>query len=446
VAERTRVIIMGAAGRDFHDFNVVFRQRADVEVVAFTAAQIPDIAGRTYPAELAGRLYPRGIPIHPESELERLIVLHDVHEVVFSYSDVSHEHVMHEAARANACDAGFRLLGPRATMLESRRPVVSVCAVRTGCGKSVVSRRVAAILRAAGLRVAVVRHPMPYGDLARQAAQRFASIEDLARHRCTIEEMEEYEPHLLAGGVVFAGVDYERILRMAEEESDAIVWDGGNNDVPFFVPDVEIVLVDPHRAGHETTYWPGEANLLRAHVLVVAKVDTARPDDVAAVRRAIARANPEARVIEAAMPIAVDDEPLVRGRRVLVIEDGPTVTHGGMEAGAGLLLARRLGAVPVDPRPFATGTIAAAYRDHARLGPVLPALGYSSGQLAELEETIARVPCDVVLVATPIDLGRVVTIAKPVARVRYDLEARAAEALADSLRPVIAAASGRSVA
>ena len=433
---RTRVVIMGAAGRDFHDFNTVFRDSPAHEVVAFTAAQIPQIAGRCYPPALAGPLYPTGIPVLPEQELEQLIDEHRVEQVVFSYSDLSHQEVMHRAARALSRGADFRLLGPRATMLPSRRPVVSVCAVRTGCGKSAVSRRVAGLLRQAGLRVAVVRHPMPYGDLAAQAVQRFAALPDLALHRCTIEEMEEYEPHLLAGSVVWAGVDYQRILRAAEAEADVIVWDGGNNDTPFFRSDLELVLLDPHRPGHERTHFPGEVNLLRAHALLITKVDTARPEDVAAVASAARRANPRARLLEAALPIRVEDEALLRGRRVLVVEDGPTVTHGGMAAGAGLIAARRLGATPVDPRPFAAGSLRLAYEEHPHLGPVLPALGYGREQLRELELTIGQVPCDAVLIATPIDLGRVVRIQRPATRARYELEERDG-GLRELLQPVI---------
>ena len=439
-AARTRVVILGAAGRDFHDFNLAFRERPDVEVVAFTAAQIAGIAGRHYPPALAGPLYPLGIPILPEAELPRLIAEQAVDQVVLSYSDLSHAEVMHKASLALAHGAGFRLLGPRVTMLESTRPVVSVCAIRTGCGKSAVSRRVAGLLRQAGLEVGVVRHPMPYGDLEAQAVQRFACLEDLSLQRCTIEEREEYEPHVRAGSVVWAGVDYGRVLRAVEAEADAIVWDGGNNDTPFFRPDLELVLLDPHRPGHERGYFPGEVNLLRAHALLITKVDTARPEDVQAVARAARAANPGARIVEAGLPLRVEGEEALRGRRVLVIEDGPTVTHGGMPGGAGLLTARRLGATPVDPRPHAVGSLRLAWEDHPHLGPVLPALGYGPTQVWELEQTIRRVPCDAVLVATPIDLARVVRIDRPVARVRYDLDEQADAALEELLAPVIAAA------
>jgi predicted GTPase len=420
--ERKRVLILGAAGRDFHNFNVAFRDHEEYEVVGFTAAQIPNIAGRLYPPELAGRLYPDGIPIHPEDELESLVDRHGVQEVVFSYSDVSYEELMHRASRAMARGADFRLLGPRSTMLRSAKPVVSVCAVRTGCGKSPATRRVAAALRREGLRVAVVRHPMPYGDLARQACQRFASVEDMRRAECTIEEMEEYEPHIAAGGVVFAGVDYERILRRAEAEADVVLWDGGNNDLPFFHPDLEVVLVDPHRAGHELRYFPGEVNLLRAAVVVVTKVDTADPASLRTVRANVRRLNPGATVIEAAMPVVVEEAERIRGRRVLVIEDGPTVTHGGMAYGAGAIAAERWGAAErVDPRPFAVGSIRRTFEAYPHMDRVLPAMGYGVEQLRELEESIARSHADVVVMATPADLRRHIRIGAPVCRVRYEL-------------------------
>jgi predicted GTPase len=433
--QRKKVLILGAAGRDFHDFNVAFRDNADYEVVAMTAAQIPNIAGRRYPPELAGRLYPEGIPIHPEDELEALIERLAVEEVVFAYSDVSHEHVMHLASRAMARGAGFRLLGPRSTMLRSSLPVVSVCAVRTGCGKSPATRRVAALLRAEGLRVAVVRHPMPYGDLARQACQRFATLEDMRRAACTIEEMEEYEPHVAAGGVVYAGVDYERILRRAEQEADVVLWDGGNNDLPFFQPDLEIVLVDPHRAGHELRYYPGETNLLRAHVVVITKVDSADAASLRTVRANVSRLNPDATVIDAAMPVVVDDAELIRGRRALVIEDGPTVTHGGMPHGAGAIAAERSGAAErVDPRPFAVGSIRRTLDAYPHIDRVLPAMGYGAEQLRELEETIAAARADVVVMATPADLRRHIRIAAPVCRVSYELEEVGRPTLYDVIR------------
>ncbi len=419
---RTKTVILGAAGRDFHNFNVAFRDDPQVDVLAFTAAQIPGIDERRYPPDLAGRLYPEGIPIVPEASLAELIVDRHVDQVVFSYSDVSHEDVMHKASLAVAWGADFRLLSARSTMLVAHKPVVSLCAVRTGCGKSPAARRVAALLRQHGKRVAVVRHPMPYGDLSRQAVQRFATEGDLVAADCTIEEREEYEPHLAAGNVVFAGVDYERILRRAEEEADVILWDGGNNDTPFFAPDLEIVLLDPHRAGHERTYYPGEVNFLRADVLLVNKVDSADPSATDLVRRNARAYNPRAQVIPCTMPVTVDRPEALRGRRVLVIEDGPTLTHGGMAFGAGTLAAQKHGAAElVDPRPYAVGSIALAYRRYPHLERVLPALGYGADQCRELEETIRRVPCDVVLVATPVDLRHLVPIAQPSCRASYEL-------------------------
>jgi predicted GTPase len=433
--ERKKVLILGAAGRDFHNFNVAFRERPEYEVVAFTAAQIPNIAGRRYPPALAGRLYPEGIPIHPEEELERLIDRHAIDEVVFAYSDVAHEDVMHLAARAMAQGADFRLLGPRATMLRSSRPVISVCAVRTGCGKSPATRRVAALLRAEGARVAVVRHPMPYGDLARQASQRFATLEDMRLAECTIEEIEEYEPHVSAGSVVFAGVDYAAILRQAEEEADVLLWDGGNNDLPFFRPDLEIVLVDPHRSGHELRYFPGEVNLRRAGVIVITKVDSAQPALLRAVRSNVRRVNPRAVVVEAALALQVEDAERIRGRRVLVIEDGPTVTHGGMPAGAGAIAAERHGARErLDPRPHAVGTLRRTFETYPHIDRVLPAMGYGVEQLRDLEESIARAKAEVVVMATPADLRRLIRIAAPVCRVGYELQEVGPPALGDVIR------------
>lgn len=433
----TKVLIMGAAGRDFHNFNVLFRDNARYQVVAFTAAQIPNIAGRRYPPSLAGLRYPRGIPIHAEDELESLIRAHRVDEVVFAYSDLSHEEVMHRASRAIACGADFRLCGAESTMLAARKPVISICAVRTGCGKSPAARKVAAILRSEGLRVVVVRHPMPYGDLASQAVQRFAAVEDLRRANCTIEEMEEYEPHLVNGMIVYAGVDYERILRRAEEEADVILWEGGNNDLPFFVPDLEIVLVDPHRAGHERSYFPGEVNLLRAHVLVLTKVDTAEKGWIEAVRQSIARWNPGATVIESAMPLSVQEPDRIKGRRVLVVEDGPTVTHGGMPFGAGALAARKFGALElVDPRPFAVGSLQETFLAYPQIGPVLPAMGYGAQQMRELELTIQAADCDLVLLATPVDLARHIRIQRPTCRVTYELEETGRPTLRDVLKDV----------
>ena len=400
----------------------MYRDDPAAEVVAFTAAQIPGIAGRRYPRELAGPRYPAGIPIEPEEDLERLVRERSVDQVVFAYSDVSHEHVMHLASRALASGADFVLLGGRRTMLPSAKPVVAVCAVRTGCGKGAVSRRVVEILRARGRRVAVVRHPMPYGDLLAQRVQRFTTFGDLDTAGATLEEREEYEPHLEAGSVVFAGVDYGEILKLAEAEADVIVWDGGNNDLPFFVPALHVCLVDPHRAGHESRYHPGEANLRLADVAVIVKEDTARSADVEAVRNAIRALNPRARIADTRLPISVEEPDKVRGRRVLAVEDGPTLTHGGMPTGAAELAARSLGATLVDPRPHARGSILKVFEEYPALGPVLPAMGYGAEQIAELEATINAVPCDLVLLGTPIDLGRSLTLRHPVARVRYRIE------------------------
>jgi len=420
---KDRVLIMGAAGRDFHNFNVYFRDNPAYEVVAFTAAQIPNIEGRTYPPDLAGAAYPDGVPIYSENDLAKLIRDLGVDQVVFSYSDVSHEYVMHKASTVLSAGADFRLLGMGNTMLQSSKPVVAVCAVRTGCGKSQTTRRVCDILRAMGKQVVVVRHPMPYGDLARQACQRFATYEDLDRHECTIEEREEYEPHIDRGVIVYAGVDYERILRQAESEADVVVWDGGNNDLPFYKPDLHIVVTDPHRAGHELKYYPGESNLRAADVVVINKIDTADFDDVVVVRENVMSLNPAATVVDAASPIFVDDPAAVRGRTVLVIEDGPTLTHGGMAYGAGVMAARRFGAAKiVDPRPYAVGSIVATYEKYSSTGAVLPAMGYGSEQVAELGRTIGNTPCDLVIIATPIDLRRLVEIEQPSQRVRYELQ------------------------
>jgi predicted GTPase len=418
-----RVIIMGAAGRDFHNFNVAFRQNPDVDVVAFTATQIPNIDGRAYPPELAGDRYPKGIPIHAESELTTLIEAHDIDDVVFAYSDVPHEYVMHRASEVLAAGADFRLMGLGSTQIASSKPVVSVGAVRTGSGKSQTSRRVAQILKDMGHRVAVIRHPMPYGDLRRQIVQRFADYSDLEKHECTIEEREEYEPHLALGFLVFAGVDYEQILRQAEQEADVILWDGGNNDLPFYVSDLHIVVLDPHRPGHELTYHPGEANLLAADVLLINKVDTANAEAVITVRQHAAERNPGAIIVEAASPIFVDDPDAIRGKRVLVVEDGPTLTHGEMAYGAGWVAARRFGAGEiVDPRPYAVGTLLETYAKYPTTGPVLPAMGYGDEQQRELETTINNAEADLVLIGTPIDLGRILKLKKPSQRVRYELQ------------------------
>jgi len=423
IVQSSRVIIMGAAGRDFHNFNVYFRENDAYEVVAFTATQIPGIEGREYPTELAGPKYPNGIPIYPEEDLPKLIKQYNADQVVFAYSDVSHEYVMHKASAVLANGADFRLMGPKTTMLKSKLPVVSVCAVRTGSGKSQTSRQVASILKSKGLRVAAIRHPMPYGDLREQIWERFASYEDLDKYNCTIEEREEYEPHIDNGIIVYAGVDYEKILREAEKEADVIVWDGGNNDWPFYVPDLNIVVADPHRAGHELLYHPGETNLRMADIVIINKEDTADPQKVKQVKENTKLVNPKATVLDAESPITADKPEIVRGKRVLVIEDGPTITHGGMPFGAGMVFAKKFGAREfVDPRPYAVGSIKEAYRKYAHLGAILPALGYSEKQIAELKETIDKVPCDVVVIGTPIDLRRVVSINQPTVRVKYDLK------------------------
>jgi predicted GTPase len=432
---KQRVLIMGAAGRDFHNFNTVFRDNEDYEVVAFTATQIPNIEGRRYPPALAGRLYPDGIPIYPESELETLIRTFDVDQVVFAYSDVSHQYVMERASRVLAAGADFRLMGGKGTMLKSRKPVVAVCAVRTGCGKSQTTRYVARVLQGMGYKVVVIRHPMPYGDLVRQRVQRFATYADLDHYECTIEEREEYEPHLDRGMVVYAGVDYAAILQQAEEEADIILWDGGNNDLPFIKPDLHIVVVDPHRPGHELTHYPGAANLRMADVVVVNKVDTADLGPISTVRENVVTVNPGAVIIEAASPILVPNPSAIRGKRVLVIEDGPTVTHGGMQYGAGIVAARRFGAGQiVDPRPYAVGTIADTFVQYPHIGALLPAMGYGPQQIKDLEKTIQRVPCDLVLAATPVDLTRVAKIHQPVQRVRYELQVIGQPTLEDVLK------------
>ena len=420
---KIRTIIMGAAGRDFHNFNVWWKRQPEVEVVCFTATQIPNIDGRVYPPSLAGPQYPRGIPIHAEDRLEELIREFEVDQVSFAYSDVSYDYVMREAARVNAAGAEFRLLGANQTLLRSSKPVIAVGAVRTGCGKSQTARRVAEILKSMELRVAVVRHPMPYGDLEKQVCQRFASVADMDAQRCTIEEREEYEPHVALGSLVFAGVDYEQILRRAEQEADVVLWDGGNNDLPFYRPDLNIVVADPHRPGHELRYYPGETNLRMADLVIVNKVDTAEPENIATVEANVRAANPRAVVLRANSPVTVGDASLVTGRRVLVIEDGPTLTHGEMRYGAGLVAALRLKAAEiVDPRPWARGSIQKVFEKFPHLTQVLPAMGYGDLQIAELSETIAAVPCDSVLIATPIDLGHLLKLDKPSTRARYELE------------------------
>jgi predicted GTPase len=420
---RKKVIIMGAAGRDFHNFNVYFRNNRRYEVVAFTATQIPGIQCRVYPPELAGTDYPSGIPIYPEEELPQLIKELDVDQVVFAYSDVSHEYVMHKASMVLANGANFCLMGLKTTMLKAKVPVISVCAVRTGAGKSQTSRQIAKILKDKGLRVVVVRHPMPYGDLKKQVWQRFASYQDLDKYECTIEEREEYEPHIDNGIVVYAGVDYGKILEEAQKEAEIIVWDGGNNDVPFLRPDLHIVVADPHRAGHELTYYPSEVNLRLANVVIVNKVDTADSAKVEQVKANVKSVNPDALILDAASPIIADKPELVKGKRVLVIEDGPTVTHGDMPYGAATIAAKKFGAKEiVNPKPYAVGSIKETYAQYAHLGSILPAVGYGEKQIAELKETIDATPCDVVLLGTPIDLRKVINLNKPTVRVKYELQ------------------------
>ena len=435
---RERIVIAGAAGRDFHDFNVAFRDDPAAEVVAFTATQIPGIANRHYPASLAGPLYPAGIPIVPEQELDDLVRSEAVDTVVFSYSDVSHEQVMHLASRALAAGAGFRLLSPRRTMLPSRRPVIAVCAARTGAGKSQTTRRIASILEAQGIRPVVVRHPMPYGDLAAQRVQRFATHQDLELHRTTIEEREEYEPHLDAGRIVYAGVDYAAILHAAEGEADVILWDGGNNDLPFYRPDLHVTVVDPLRPGHELTYHPGEANLRMADIVVINKVDSADPAALASVRAAVAAVNPAAVLVEARSSLSLVGGD-IEGRSVVVVEDGPTLTHGGMAYGAGIVAARRFGAARiVDPRPYAVGSIADVLDAYPALEPLVPAMGYGDAQVRDLEATLAATPADVVLAATPIDLGRLLDPGRPIVRVRYELEEMPETPLEPLLESIVA--------
>ena len=434
-AGRVKTIIMGAAGRDFHNFNVFFRNNDRYEVVAFTASQIPGIEKRTYPSALAGPLYPTGIPIYPEAELADLVTKFSVRQVVLAYSDLSHLEVMHKASVALASGADFVLQGPETTMLRAKVPVISVCAVRTGAGKGTVARKVSDILRKLKRSVVIVRHPMPYGDLASQELQRFAAYKDLDEQRCTIEEREEYEPHIDRGNVVFAGVDYEKILSAAEKESDMIIWDGGNNDLPFYVPDLHIVVTDPLRPGHEIGYYPGEANVRMADVVVLNKVDSADAASIEVVRKNVRQLNTHAPIIETVSSVKLDDPSRVNGRRVLVVEDGPTVTHGEMAYGAGLLAARKYGAKEVvDPRPFAIGSIKEVFEKYGHLGPVLPAMGYGNQQVKELEQTIERVDCDTVVLATPTDIRRIIRLKKPVARVGFEIEERTRPTLEEILR------------
>ena len=431
---RIRTIIMGAAGRDFHNFNTFYRENKDYEVVAFTATQIPNIEGRRYPKELSGSLYPQGIPIFPETELLDLIKKYDVEQVVFAYSDVPHTYVMHKGSLVLAAGADFRLMGTKATQIKSKKPVVSVCAVRTGSGKSQTTRLVSKELIKMGYKVAAIRHPMPYGDLVAQRVQRFETYGDLDKHQCTIEEREEYEPHLDNGVIVYAGVDYAAILEQAEKEVDIILWDGGNNDFPFYVPDMAIVVADPHRPGHETSYYPGETNVHLADVFVINKVDTADPESVIKVRESLRELNPEAVVIEGASPLFVDNPDAIRGKRVLVVEDGPTLTHGEMKYGAGWVAARRFGAKTiVDPRQYAVGSISATYEKYPGTGPILPAMGYGDAMVKDLEKTINNADVDLVISATPIDLTRIIKVNKPMQRVRYELQEIGQPTLAELL-------------
>ena len=420
---KKNVLIMGAAGRDFHNFNVFFRNNEDYNVVAFTATQIPNIDGRVYPKELAGKLYPNGIKIFDEKELVNLIKEFKVDEVVFSYSDVTFNYVMTKASIVNAAGVSFKLLGGEETMIKSTKPVIAVIAVRTGSGKSQTSRRVVEVLRAAGKRVVSIRHPMPYGDLVKQKVQRYGSLEDLKKHECTIEEIEEYEPHIAIGSIIYSGVDYEAILREAEKEADVIVWDGGNNDLPFYKPDLTFTVVDPHRAGHELTYYPGNTSLRLADVAVINKIDSADPKNVRTVRENIRQVVPNAQIIEAASPLFVEFPELIKGKRVLVVEDGPTLTHGGMEYGAGMIAAWNYGASEiVDPRPYTVKSITDTYKKYPKIGVLLPAMGYGDEQVKDLEETINRTDCDSVVIGTPIDLGRILKLNKPSTRVKYELQ------------------------
>ncbi|MDK2975942.1 MAG: hypothetical protein PWP06_417 [Candidatus Marinimicrobia bacterium] len=436
--QRKRVLIMGAAGRDFHNFNTYYRDNKDYEVVAFTATQIPDIDGRKYPAELAGHLYPDGIPIYNEADLVDLIHKHKIDIVNFAYSDISHENVMHKASRVNAAGADFILLGGNKTMVKSSKPVIAITAIRTGCGKSQTTRRVIKALQEMGKKVVSIRHPMPYGDLVKQSVQRFAELEDLKRYDCTIEEMEEYEPHIAMGSVIYAGVDYEKILREAEKEADVILWDGGNNDTSFYKADLTITVVDPHRPGHETTYYPGETNLRLADIVVINKIETANPEDVETVRQTVREINPHARIVDAASPIFVENSDLIKGKRALVVEDGPTLTHGEMQYGAGMVAAEKYGASEaVDPRPFTVGSITKTFEKYPDIGILLPAMGYGEQQMKDLEKTIAKTECDVVIIGTPIDLRRVIKIKQPSVRVTYELQEIGEPTLKDLLRDFI---------
>lgn len=433
--ERTKVLIMGAAGRDFHNFNTFYRDNEDYEVVAFTATQIPDIEGRKYPPELAGKLYPNGIDIYAEEELEELIGKFGVDEVVFAYSDVPYQYVMSRSARVNRAGADFKVMGPKRTMIKSTKPVIAVCAVRTGSGKSQTTRRVINILSDAGKKVVAIRHPMPYGNLVEQRVQRFAQLEDLDKYDCTIEEREEYEPHIVSGNVIYAGVDYEAILKEAEKEADIIVWDGGNNDMPFYQPDLLITVADPHRPGDELSYYPGEANLRMADVVVINKMDTAAPENINAVRSSVYATNPGATIVEASSPIFLDDYSMIHGKRVLAVEDGPTLTHGEMTYGAAVVAAEKFGAGEiVDPRPFTVNSITETFEKYPGIGKLLPAMGYGDQQIRDLEETINRTECDLVIIGTPIDLRKLVKLNKPALRVTYELQEIGKPDLTDALK------------
>ncbi len=436
--EPVKIIIMGAAGRDFHNFNVHFRRNKLYQVVAFTATQIPNINDRKYPAELAGELYPDGIPIFDEYELVNLIKQYNIDEVVFCYSDVPYDYVMGRSAMVNAAGADFKVMGPKQTMLKSSKPVIAICAVRTGSGKSQTTRRISHLLREAGKKVAAVRHPMPYGDLVEQKVQKFSRLEDLDFYKCTIEEREEYEPHIVSGTTVFAGVDYEAILHEAEKEADIILWDGGNNDLPFYKPDLHVVVVDPHRPGDELSYYPGETNLRMADVVIINKIDTAEPQNIQQVRDNIGKVNPGAMVIDAASPISVDNYETIRGKRVLVVEDGPTLTHGEMTYGAGVVAARKFGAVElIDPRPFIVGTIKDTFKQYPDIGKLLPAMGYGNKQVRDLEKTINNSDAEVVIIGTPIDLRKILNINKPAVRVYYELQEIGRPNLNDALKKLI---------
>ena len=435
---KIRTLIMGAAGRDFHNFNTFYRDNGQYHVAAFTATQIPDIEGRVYPAELAGDLYPNGIPIHDESELLNLIAEHNIEEVVFSYSDLSHVDVMHKGAIVNAAGTDFKMMGMSRTAVKSTKPVIGICAIRTGCGKSQTTRRVAEILKGAGKKVAVIRHPMPYGDLAVQAVQRFVDLEDLEKHKCTIEEMEEYEPHIDRGTIVYAGIDYEAIIRQAEQEADIILWDGGNNDMPFYQTDLLIVVVDPHRVGHEETYYPGETNLRMADVVVINKIDSAKPENVEKLKQIINRVNPSASIINAESPISVEDSTIISGKKVLVVEDGPTLTHGEMKFGAGVVAAEKFGASElIDPRKYTVGKLSETFNHYPNIGTLLPAMGYGDEQIKDLETTINNTECQGVIIGTPIDLRRIINIKHPCTRVTYDLQEVGHPTLDEILNPFL---------